>query len=394
MVTGFRPTPAGGGSEKHVFELARGLIGRGVEVDVICEDASFLPDDVNPLADRIIGVPSSRLKAKGWVERYREKSAALAELIDPGRYDLVHCHSHYGFHAALRLSARALRPRLVSTFHLTPLGSLRRFEQLGIKLPEGAPIDRAVALMEEAAAILSDRCIAVSRGVAREIRDFYGVPASHIDVIHNWYDPAVFYPRPRAVARRALGLDPSGTYVLYVGHFGEHRGWMMRDVLRLLPPHVRLLVVHADEEPDIAAEFGERVVFTGHASPGKMGVIFSAADLQAFTTVYGGFGLVLVEGMACGCPPVAFDYSAMDETVTAESGYLVSDPTPEAFARGVLAALAEGDAKREGAIHRAKSFDMNRQIDATLAVYRSLTMSRRLDPSVRPARPGSSRAAS
>ena len=35
MVCGFRPTPSGGGTEKHVYELTRGLLARGVSVDIV-----------------------------------------------------------------------------------------------------------------------------------------------------------------------------------------------------------------------------------------------------------------------------------------------------------------------------------------------------------------------
>ena len=48
MVCGYRPTPSGGGTEKHVYELTSGLLTRGVQVDIVCEDRSFLPDKYRP----------------------------------------------------------------------------------------------------------------------------------------------------------------------------------------------------------------------------------------------------------------------------------------------------------------------------------------------------------
>src|SRR5437660_1212439 len=110
MVTGFRPTPGGGGMEKHVFELTQGLLGRGLDVEIICEDRSHLPDPDTPLADRIIGLPPDSLQSEGWVARYQEKSRRFAEMLDPDRYDLVHCHSHYGRDVALRLTGLKRRP--------------------------------------------------------------------------------------------------------------------------------------------------------------------------------------------------------------------------------------------------------------------------------------------
>jgi hypothetical protein len=73
MVTGYRPTLSGGGMEKHVYELVGGLRRRGIEVEIICEDRSFLPDAANELAHCIIGVEPDSLHATGWTALYREK---------------------------------------------------------------------------------------------------------------------------------------------------------------------------------------------------------------------------------------------------------------------------------------------------------------------------------
>ena len=372
MVCGYRPTPSGGGTEKHVYELTSGLLTRGVQVDIVCEDRSFLPDKANPLAGHIVGVPPDSLYDRGWVEHFQKKSRRFSEMIDPARYDIVHFHGQYGFHTALRCARLARRPLLVSTFHLTALGPVERYRQLGLPEPEEAPIDRATAFMEETIGYLSDRCIAVSRGVAREITEFYGVSPGRVEVIYNWYDPSIFRPFDRDVARRQLQLDAEARYLLYVGHFKMSRGKILAEVLPLLPRDVTLLVVHHEEDEAIIAEFGRRVQFTGHVPPQAMSLYYSAADLLCFPTLYGGFGLVLVEAMACGCPPVVFDYPAMNELVTEESGYLVVEPTPAAYAATIERALGDDRKKATAARGSAQAFNMGTQIDAVLALYQEL----------------------
>lgn len=369
MLSGYRPTPGGGGTEKHIFELARGLLDRNVDVDILCEDRSFLPDADNPLASHVIGIDSESLHEEDWVPQYLEKSRRFAAVLDPGRYDIVHCHSHYGYHTALRLARLIDRPALVTTYHLTPIGSLKRFEQLGFTLPPGAPIDRSVSIMEETMASLSDRCIAVSRGVAAEITEHYGVPEDRVRVIYNWYDPDIFFPRSRSSARRMLGLSPDATYLLYVGHFSDFRGAVLADTLKRLPDSVRLIAVHPEADEQIRAEFGDRVLFPGYQPPEQLAYYYAAADLQCFTPIYGAFGLVLVEGMACGLPPVVFDLPAMNEIVTPASGYLVPEPTAAAYGAAVLDALPSMALKREGAIERAGDFRMDGQIDRVLNLY-------------------------
>lgn len=380
MVTGFRPTLGGGGTEKHVAELVRGLDARGFEVTVICEDRRFLPDPDGTAAGTILGIPSENIRATGWVPRYREKSRHFARALDPTQYEVVHCHNHWGYHSALKLAKLRSRPAIISTFHLTPLGSLERFREVGWAEPKGAPIDRAVAIMEETAAHLSDRCIAVSRGVCRELVDLYSVPERQTRTIYNWYDPAVFASQNQSAARLRLGLLPDDPWLLYVGHFGLERGRLLAEVMRRLPKDVRLLVIHPEPDKEIEEEFGSRVAFAGYVEPHKMAPYYSAADLQCFPTVYGAFGLVLVEGMACGCPAVVFDYSAMNEIVREECGYLVRDATAEAYASAILDALQDAPAKREAAVRRARDFEMDHQIDKVANLYReNMLLSNRTD---------------
>ena len=371
MVCGYRPTPGGGGTEKHVCELSRGLLDRGVQVEIICEDRPFLPDAANPLARNIIGVASSSLQGRSFIERVAEKSERFAELIDPERYDLVHCHGEYGFHTALRWAhARERRPLLISGFHLTAFGPIERYKQLGLSEPGEAAEDRTVALMEEAIGRLSDCCIAVSQSVAAEIERFYSVPAERVEVIYNWYDRSIFRPFDRRLARRQLQLEPEGRFLLYVGHFNMSRGKIMAEALRHLPDDISLLVVHHEPDEAIIAEFGSRVRFTGHLVPKMLALYYSAADLLCFSSLYGGFGLVLIEAMACGCPPVVFDLPAMNELVTQASGYLVGEPTPRAYAAEIQSALHDDRKKSVGACRRAAAFRMDAQIDAVLAAYR------------------------
>lgn len=372
MVCGYRPTPAGGGTEKHVYELTGGLLKRGVHVEIICEDRPFLPDADNPLAPYILGVAPESLRRRSRIEQFMEKSERFLELIDPSRYDIVHCHGQYGYHIVLRWTQLARRPLLISGFHLTALGPIERYKQLGLGEPEEAPSDRAVAFMEHAMAYLSDYCIAVSRGVAREVVEFYGVPPERVQVIANWYDPSIFRQTDPQIARCSLNLKPTARYLLYVGHFNMSRGKIMAEILRRLPCDITLLVAHHEEDEAIIAEFGDRVRFIGHCKPQTLALYYSAADLLCFSSLYGGFGLVLVEAMACGCPPVVFDYAAMNELVTDDSGYLVAEPTADAYSAVVERALSDGRKKAPAARRLAQAFHMDRQVEAVLDLYHRL----------------------
>jgi glycosyltransferase involved in cell wall biosynthesis len=193
-----------------------------------------------------------------------------------------------------------------------------------------------------------------------------------VRTIYNWYDPRIFVACNYLRARQELGLAPEGRYLLYVGHFHHFRGYLLADAMRLLPHDIKLIVVHPDQDPALQAELGDRFVFAGYVPPERMRLYYSAADFQCFPTPYGAFGLVLVEGMACGCPPIVFDYPAMNEVVTPQTGYLVPEPTAPAYAACIERAFQDGPTKRRAAMERARCFEMDPQIDRVLALYREL----------------------
>jgi len=328
-----------------------------------------MPDAENPLAPCIMGVAPESLRSRNSIDQFMEKSKRFSELIDPSRYDIVHCHGQYGYHIALRWARLVRRPPLISGFHLTALGPIERYKELGLGEPDEAPIDRAVAFMEHAMGYFSDHCIAVSRGVASEVVKFYDVPGDRVQVIANWYDPRIFQEFDSQTARGLLNLKAAARYLLYVGHFNMSRGKIMAAALRRLPNDITLLVAHHEEDEAIVAEFGDRVRFTGHCTPQTLALYYAAADLLCFPSLYGGFGLVLVEAMACGCAPVVFDYAAMNELVTEDSGYLVVEPTAEAYSSVVERALSDGRKKAPAARRRAQAFQMDLQIEAVVDLY-------------------------
>jgi glycosyltransferase involved in cell wall biosynthesis len=208
--------------------------------------------------------------------------------------------------------------------------------------------------------------------VQREIVRFYGVPEERVAVVYNWFAPMSFDLCVRRTARECLKLAPDAPYLLYIGHFELHRGQLLADVMRRLPREITLLVIHPAADEAIEEEFGDRVRFFGYQPAERLALFYAAADLQCFPAVYSGFGLVLVEGMACGCPPVVFNFSAMNEIVTPESGYLVDEPTAEAYAAAILQVLSGAVEKREAAVHRAQQFQMDPQIDRVLELYLEL----------------------
>jgi glycosyltransferase involved in cell wall biosynthesis len=124
----------------------------------------------------------------------------------------------------------------------------------------------------------------------------------------------------------------------------------------------------------LAAELGisDDVVFVGGVPLEETVRFYRAADLFVYPSLNETFGLPILEAMACGCPVVTSDTSAMPET--AGGAAILSDPAdPASIAKAILEALApDRDRLRDDGLRRAGQFTWGATAAATLDVYREV----------------------
>ena len=108
----------------------------------------------------------------------------------------------------------------------------------------------------------------------------------------------------------------------------------------------------------LAVELGitEDVVFVGGVPLEQTVFFYQAADLFVYPSLNETFGLPILEAMACGCPVVTSDTSAMPET--AGGAALLADPKdPASIARAIVKAAGPGRQRmRELGLKRAGQF--------------------------------------
>ena len=174
-------------------------------------------------------------------------------------------------------------------------------------------------------------------------------------------------------------------YVIFLGNVKPNK-----NLVRLLEafgrlvgsiPHELVLVGQQDgflsgdnAAIEAAALLGDRVRFTGRISDEDVRRYVAGADLLVMPSVYEGFGLPVVEAMACGCPVLAARSSSLPEVggdaVAYCDPYDVSD-----IARQIQALLADGAMRASMAERgrvRARSFDWDIVAAATAdAIYSS-----------------------
>ncbi|MEX0673547.1 MAG: glycosyltransferase family 1 protein [Gaiellaceae bacterium] len=164
-----------------------------------------------------------------------------------------------------------------------------------------------------------------SEFTAREVQDLLGVPRARITVAHPGVDP-VFRPDGAGGDRR---------YVLALA--GDARKNL--GVLRGLPL--------------------ELVVPQGYVSDRELAELYRGAAVFAYPSRYEGFGMPIVEAMACGVPVVASSHPSLDEA--SGDAALRADPDrPEEWAAAVERALAERDELVRRGLEHASGFTWGR----------------------------------
>jgi glycosyltransferase involved in cell wall biosynthesis len=230
------------------------------------------------------------------------------------------------------------------------------------------------------------RQIITDSGFSRaEIVAAYGVDPRRIHVIPLGVS-ARFQPTPEGVPR-PLDLVPAGPYVLHVGDLHPRRNLAvaLRAVIDLRRRHaglssLRLVLAGADRDGGAElvreasrAEHQGAVLLAGVVTERRLLALYEHADAFVCPSRYEGFGLPLLEAMACGRPVIASTAGALPEIV-GEAGVLC-DPDDEPGFSGalekVLLVPAWADDLGARARKRAQSFTWRRTAELTLEVYRT-----------------------
>jgi glycosyltransferase involved in cell wall biosynthesis len=116
------------------------------------------------------------------------------------------------------------------------------------------------------------------------------------------------------------------------------------------------------------------VILLGHVPDEDVPALYNLAQVVVMPTLYEGFGLPVVEAMACGRPVVASNTSSIPE-VAGGAALLVDPRDSEAWAQALAQVLSDGALREsmiERGLRRAPAFSWQKTARATLRVYRSV----------------------
>lgn len=309
VVTNFEPDEGAPQRGRWVRDQVDEVRRRGVEVDVF----SFPP-------------------GRG---EYLPATRRLRALLRRERFDLV--HAHYGLPGWVAKLAGA-EPLLV-TFHGTDV----RHGIVG-------PLSRRLAWRVDLVA-------AVSRALFEPEDGRPGLPrVPGSAVLPCGPDLARFEPLPRAEARRRLGLEPGGRYLLFPANPAR--------------PEKR-----HDRAAAVAARCGADLLTGGAIEPEAMPLWMNAAGAVLVTSEYEGFGMVAVEALACGVPVLSTPVGIAPYALAGIEGCLCAGFDAERWAQLAGRHLEDADPRVDGAA-RAASLSAARMAERAIAAYRDVAAGR------------------
>ena len=162
--------------------------------------------------------------------------------------------------------------------------------------------------------------VADSESTRRDIIQSYGIAPARVKVIYPGYDPSTYCANGFERAP-ASGED---SYLLYVGNLLPHKNLLsLLDALAILRRrHRARLIIRGDGQPTYARAVRERVEtlglsdavsFQGYAAEGALRDLYAHAACLVLPSLREGFGLPVLEAMACGTPVITSSSSSLPE---------------------------------------------------------------------------------
>jgi glycosyltransferase involved in cell wall biosynthesis len=237
----------------------------------------------------------------------------------------------------------------------------------------------------------ADAIIINSESLRTEIGQYLQVDDRKFKLIYEAVDHDLFRPGDAGAARaHVTAYGVTKPYVLFVSSLwpykncdGLLRAWAL---VRSQLEGRQLVIVGAGRDEkytaslrSLAAELGisDDVVFVGGVPLEETVRFYQAADAFVYPSHSETFGLPILEAMACACPVVTSDVSAMPEI--AGGAAVLSDPKqPESIGRAIIEAIGPGrDRLRDQGLRRADQFTWGATAASTLDVYREVAEGRR-----------------
>lgn len=225
----------------------------------------------------------------------------------------------------------------------------------------------------------ADILIADSASTRRDLCRAYGFPEGKIPVIPLGVDRNVFRPLDKAICRKELGISPDRKVVLNVAleHWRKNIPGLLRATAVLKRTYPDILLIRVGKARNNTLELIKSLDLTDNIryvtanSEEDLVRLYNAADVFAFPSFYEGFGLPVLEAMACGTPVVASNRTSIPEVV-GDAGVLVDPEDVRGFSEAIKRMLSEPILAKDFScrgLDRTTRFSWENTAKATASVY-------------------------
>ena len=264
------------------------------------------------------------------------------------------------------------RPSVVTVYDLS-------FEQFPDRFPRSQRL--YLRTQTRLACAQARRVLTISESTRQDVHTFYGVPLAQFDVVRPGLDPIYQPATPDQIAAFKEKQGINGRYLLHVGTLQPRKNipTLIDAFAQLNEPDLTLVLVGGkgwlfDDIFARVTQHGlqDRVRFTGYVEDHELPLWYAAADLFVFPSVYEGFGMPVVEAMACGTPVIAANSSSIPEAA-GEAGLLFPatdvDTLVECIGSVLHDSALSAKMRQLGKVH-AHQFSWARAGKETAVVYR------------------------
>lgn len=357
----------GGGVERGTCEVAGAIVAAGGR-GLVASTGGTLEHELRRVGGEHFDLPVDTKTPWGIYKNIER----LSDLIRKQNVDIVHARSRAPAWSAFYAAKRCNVP-FVTTFHGTyNIGSLLK--------------QRYNAIMTK-----GERVIAISRFIAGHIRQYYGVPADKIRVIHRGVDLARFDPKVVSAQRvvqlaNAWRVTEGLPIVMLPGRLTRWKGQtvFLEALAKLGRQDIRAIIVGSDQgRTDYRAELEKMIIDLNLAAvvrlvdycPDMPAAYMLADAVVSGSTDPEAFGRVVPEAQALGRPVVATNHGGPKETLLEnETGWLCKPGDADSMAEALAKALSLGEEARGQLATKAianvrEHFSKDTMCAKTLMVY-------------------------
>lgn len=226
------------------------------------------------------------------------------------------------------------------------------------------------------------RVIAISHSTARDLTESLGIPAEKIDVAAPGYDALAYKPLPPeqvSAFRAQQGLPDR--FWLFLGTLEPRKNLLLLlQAYAALPTSARLpLFLAGGKGWDYQAIFqaveqynlSDAVHFPGYLPVEDLPLWYNSADVFLYPSLFEGFGLPVLEAMACGTPVLVSDVSSLPE-VAGSAGLCLPSHDASAWTEALRRAYHDADWRERAAgrgLEEARRYNWQQTAAHTIASY-------------------------